>query len=243
MTSTSGPPASTARTAAADAAAPPSQTPDRPGWLWKCAQALVRIWTTVFFDLKVYGVRNVPRTGGVLVVTNHQSLLDPLLLGVQHGRGMSYMAKSELFRNKAFAWLIRRLGAFPVKQGAGDVGAIRETVSRLQEGRMLNIFPEGSRTETGEIGPILPGVALVIRRVGPGVKIVPAAIHGSYQAWPKGQRYWHRHPIRVAYGPALDVTGLKGEQIIAKIDKAIRTLFERLRSGQMTDRLAAEPLD
>ena len=217
--------------------------PDRPGWLWKTAQALVRIWTTLFFELKVYGVRNVPRTGGVLVVTNHQSLLDPLLLGVQHGRGMSYMAKSELFRNRFFGGLIRRLGAFPVKQGSGDVGAIRETVSRLQEGRMLNIFPEGSRSETGEIGPMLPGAALVIRRMGPGVKVIPAAIDGSYAAWPKGQRFWHRHPVRVVYGPAIDVTGLKGEQITTKIDKAIRTLFERLSSGQMTDRLAAEPVD
>lgn len=234
--------ATTTRDAEA-ATAPAQPTADRPGWIWKCAQALVRIWTTVFFDLKVYGLKNVPRAGGVLVVTNHQSLLDPFLLGVQHGRGMSYMAKSELFRNKAFAWLIRSLGAFPVKQGAGDVGAIRETVSRLQEGRMLNIFPEGSRTETGEIGPMLPGAALVIRRAGPGVRIIPAAIDGSYEAWPKGQKYWHRHPVRVVYGPAVDVAGLKGEQVIAKIDKAIRTLFERLRSGEMNDRLAAQRVD
>lgn len=227
----------------AEGAPPAPAGPDRPGWLWKIAQALVRIWTTVAFDLKVYGVRNVPRTGGVLVVTNHQSLLDPFLLGVQHGRGMSYMAKSELFRNRAFAALIRSLGAFPVKQGSGDVGAIKETVSRLQEGRMLNIFPEGSRTETGEIGPMLPGAALVIRRMGPGVKVVPAAIDGSYLAWPKGQRFWRNRPVRVVYGPPLDVTGLKGEQILTKIDKAIRTLFERLHSGQMTDELAAQPLE
>jgi 1-acyl-sn-glycerol-3-phosphate acyltransferase len=240
MTMTTARPQATPNAGAAASAAV-SHPVDRPPSVWKMVQGLVRIWTTVFFDLKVYGIKNVPHTGGVLIVSNHQSLLDPPLLGVRLNRTMSYMAKAELFRHKLFSWVIRSLGAFPVRQGAGDVGAIKETVSRLQEGRMLNIFPEGSRTETGEIGPMLSGVALVVRRAG--VPIVPAAIVGSYEAWPKGQRYFHRHPIRIVYGPPLDVKGLKGEQVIARIDHAIRTLFERLRSGQMNDRLAAERLE
>lgn len=213
---------------------------DHPPVVWKFVQVLFRIYFSVFFDLKVYGVKNVPRTGGALMVSNHQSLLDPPLLGVRVFRPMSYMAKSELFRNRAFAWIIRRLGAFPVRQGAGDVGAIKETVSRLKEGRMLNIFPEGGRTETGEIGPMQSGVALVVRRAG--VPIIPVAIHGSFEAWPKGKRFFHRHPIRMAYGPPLDVTGMKGDEIVRLIDRSIRTLFDRLRSGEMTDKLAAEPL-
>jgi 1-acyl-sn-glycerol-3-phosphate acyltransferase len=226
---------------AAEAAAPAGGEPvDRPSFVWKMVQVLFRVWFSTFFDLKVYGIRNVPRTGGVLLVSNHQSLLDPPLLGVRLFRPMSYMAKSELFRNKAFAWLIRSLGAFPVKQGAGDVGAIKETVNRLQQGRMLNIFPEGARTLTGEVGPMQPGVALVVRRAG--VPIVPVAIDGSYQAWPKGRRLFHTHPIRLVYGPPLDVKGMKGEQIVALIDRSIRTLFDRLRSGEMNDHLAAEPL-
>ena len=88
---------------------------------------------------------------------------------------------------------------------------------------------------------MLPGVALVVRRAG--VPIVPAAIDGSYQAWPKGRKYFRRHPIRIVYGPPIDVKGLKGEQVLQRIDAAIRTLFERLRAGRMTDRLAAEPLE
>src|SRR5207237_9407577 len=115
----------------------------------------------------------------------------------------------------------------------------KETVSRRQEGRVLNIFPEGSRTEDGNIGPMLSGVALVVRRAG--VPIVPAAIDGSYQAWPKGRKSFRRHPVRIVYGPAIDVKGMKGEQVLQRIDAAIRTLFERLRAGRMTDRLAAEP--
>lgn len=222
-------------------AAPRESSPEKASFMWKMAQLLVRVWTTVTFDLKVYGLHNVPRTGGVLMVSNHQSLLDPLLLGARLRRPMSYMAKSELFKNPAFGRLIRSVGAFPVRQGAGDVGAIRETVVRLQEGRMLNIFPEGARTEDGQIGPMQPGVALVVRRAG--VPIVPVAIDGSYQAWPKGSRSFRRHPIRLVYGPPLDVTGMKADAVIKLIDQSIRTLFDRLRSGQMNDRRAVDPLE
>jgi 1-acyl-sn-glycerol-3-phosphate acyltransferase len=238
----------TSRTAAPppganNAAAPPApgHKAEKASFMWKMAQLLVRVWTTVTFDLKVYGLNNVPRTGGVLMVSNHQSLLDPLLLGARLRRPMSYMAKSELFTNKAFGRLIRSVGAFPVRQGAGDVGAIRETVARLQEGRMLNIFPEGARTEDGQIGPMQPGVALVVRRAG--VPIVPVAIDGSYEAWPKGSRSFRRHPIRLVYGPPLDVTGMKADAVVKLIDQSIRTLFDRLRSGQMNDKRAAQPLE
>src|SRR5206468_1134007 len=227
-------------TPTAATAAAPARPADQAAVVWKLAQLLVRIWTTMMFDLKAYGLRNIPARGGVLLVSNHQSLLDPMLLGARVRRPMSYMAKSELFHNKAFGGLIRRLGAFPVRQGAGDVGAIKETVHRLQEGRMLNIFPEGSRSEDGEVAAMLPGVALVVRRAG--VPVVPVAIDGSYDAWPKGARFFHRHPIRVVYGPPLDLTGLKGDQIVRRIDSAIRSLFERLRRGEMNDKVAAEPL-
>ena len=233
---------------AAPAAAPvaaqaPQAAPyvERATPIWKMAQVLVRIWGSAFFDLKVFGIRNVPRTGGVLIVSNHQSLLDPLVLGARLPRPMSYMAKSELFRNRAFAWLIRSLGAFPVRQGAGDIRAIKETVQRLQEGRILNIFPEGSRTETGQIGPMEPGAALVVRKAG--VPIVPAAIDGSYEAWPKGRRTFRRRPIRIVFGPPIDVKGMKAEQVLRVIDAAIRELYGRLRSGGMNDELAARPLD
>src|SRR5205085_495254 len=95
------------------------------------------------FELKVYDRHFVPRRGGVLLVSNHQSYLDPVLVALYLPRPMSFLAKSELFRHRFFAWLIRSLNAFPVRQGAGDVGAVREMIKRLREGHMLNIFPEG----------------------------------------------------------------------------------------------------
>jgi 1-acyl-sn-glycerol-3-phosphate acyltransferase len=91
--------------------------------LWKAGRALCRLYTTLAFDLKVYRTDHVPPTGGALVVSNHQSYLDPILLGVQLRRPMSYMARATLFRNRFFNWLISNLNAFPVRRGEGDVGA------------------------------------------------------------------------------------------------------------------------
>jgi 1-acyl-sn-glycerol-3-phosphate acyltransferase len=133
-------------------------------FVWKSLQIIARLGTTLMFDLKTYGDENVPKDGGVLLVANHQSYLDPVLVAVHLSRPVSFLAKSELFENPHFGWFIRMLHAFPVRQGEGDIGAVKEIIRRLGEGHALNIYPEGSRTETGEIGRLEKGVALVIRR-------------------------------------------------------------------------------
>jgi 1-acyl-sn-glycerol-3-phosphate acyltransferase len=204
-----------------------SQSPRR-SWLWKSFQVISRIGTTLLFDLKVYGSQNIPKTGGVLLLANHQSYLDPVLLGVKLDRPISYMAKSELFEGGAFfKWLITSLHAFPVRQGRGDVGAIKESINRLHEGHVLNIYPEGSRTLDGEIGPIQSGVALVVRRAD--VPIVPVVIDGSFQAWRKGSKMFRKHPIRVMFGPPLKIEGLKSQELVALIDRTLRDMLAELR--------------
>ena len=213
--------------AAADPAGAVRHDPERPGLMWKICRAIARLFASSFFSVKSHGRHHVPRTGGVLLVANHQSYLDPILLGVHLRRHMSYLAKSELFANKYFGALIRALYAFPVKQGAGDVGAVKETIKRLREGHMLNIFPEGSRSTDGEIGPVLPGAALVVKKAG--VPVVPVVIEGSYDAWPKGRKLFHPHPVSVMYGPPLDMRGLGAREITQLIDRTLRTMFAELR--------------
>lgn len=207
----------------------PAPVPDVPEpLLYRLGRCLCRPWADLWFDLKAYGVENIPRHGGVLVVSNHQSYLDPVLLTVKVSRPFSYMAKSELFENPFFSWLIRSLNAFPVRQGEGDVGAVKETIRRLQEGHALILYPEGTRTLTGEIGPMQPGVGLIVRRAG--VPVVPAVIDGSFDAWrPKRDKIFRPHPVRVMYGRPLDVKGLKANQIVQKIDTTLHGLLRDLR--------------
>jgi 1-acyl-sn-glycerol-3-phosphate acyltransferase len=214
--------ARTPRAAAAD--------PLHGGWFWQFCKMLARPIATFGFRLRVHGRHHVPATGGVLLVANHQSYLDPVMIGLMLHRPMCYLAKSELFENnRFFAWLIRSLNAFPVKQGAGDVGAVKEMLKRLGEGWMLTMFPEGSRTENGQIGPIEKGVALVLRRADADVACVPVAIEGSYDAWPKGRKFPRPYPIDVLFGPPLRLEKLKGEQITQLIDRTLRQMLEEVR--------------
>ena len=197
--------------------------------LYKAARAFCRIMTTVLFDLKVYGAHHVPDKGGVLLVSNHQSYLDPVLLGVRIRRPLSYMAKSELFKNPAFGWLIRLLGAFPIKQGGSVVGAVKESIARLHEGHALNIFPEGSRTETGKLMPLERGVALVIRKAK--VPVVPVVIDGAFDAWPCSRKMFRPARIRMIYGKPLDMSSMDRDQILQTIDGAFRSMLAQLRDG------------
>jgi 1-acyl-sn-glycerol-3-phosphate acyltransferase len=212
--------------------APAPATGPRKSLFWNCGQALCRIWTTRYFDLKIYGARHIPPTGGVLIVSNHQSFLDPVLLAVQLKRPMSYLARATLFKNPFFSWLITSLNAVPVRRGEGDIGAVKETIRRLEEGHMLALFPEGTRSTNGEMKPLEAGVALVIRRAN--VAIVPAVVHGSYDAWPKGEKLPHAHPIRVLYGPPINVKGLKGNQIIPLLESTLHQMLADLRAENVS---------
>jgi len=196
-------------------------------FFYKAMRGLFRFTLSTFFDFKAYGVKNIPLTGGVLMVSNHESYLDPALVGVMVPRILSYMAKAELFTNKYFGWYIRQLHAFPVKQGRGDIAAMRETIERLKEGHLLNIFPEGSRSDDGELQEIQPGAALVIRRAQ--VPVVPCIIIGSHNSWPRGQAFPRPAKLRVLYGPAMKLDHLKANEITETIDRTFHSLRDQLR--------------
>ncbi len=208
----------------------PTESPIVESMLYRGGRVVVRIVTSVMFDLKVFGVENVPKTGGVLIVSNHQSYLDPPCIAVRLPRPLSFLAKSELFEIPGLCWLIRELGAIPIRQGAGDIGALRETIQKLRDGHGLIVFPEGTRTPNGELQALEPGIALIARKCG--VPVVPVAIEGSYDAWPGGQPLPQSHPIRVIFGPPIaNVQDLKPAELLLELDRSLRSLIAKLRAG------------
>ena len=127
------------------------------------------------YRYKVINRDAIPDDGkGYIIAANHLSYSDPVLLGLSHKRRINFMAKDELFKNKFFAWLIRHLGAFPVKRGTGDVKAIKNGEDILREGNLMTIFIEGGRSKTGELMRPRSGFAIIAQQTG--VPVVPVCI-------------------------------------------------------------------
>ncbi len=194
---------------------------------YRALKTVFRISTSVLFDLKAYGLEHVPSTGGVLLLSNHQSFLDPPCVTVALRRPASFLAKSELFENPAFSWFIRQLNAFPVRQGAGDVGAVRETIRRLKEGHVITVFPEGTRADGSDMLPLQGGFALIVRKAG--VPIIPVAVDGTGRALPKDAIALRPTPVRVQFGPPMDVAHLKPAQIVRAVDRELHRLLAEVR--------------
>jgi 1-acyl-sn-glycerol-3-phosphate acyltransferase len=191
-------------------------------WLYRTGWVLVRGFARLVWRLEVQGASNVPLEGGVIIAPNHLSLLDPPLIGCACPRELRYLAKAELFRNRLFARFIRRLGAFPVERGTADVGAIKTALQFLKDGRAVIIFIEGTRGTGEHLLPPTPGVTLLARQSG--APVVPTAIVGSEQAWPKGSKLPHRAQVKVAFGTPVRYQELFG----ARTDREARDAFSEL---------------
>ena len=142
---------------------------------YSIARELVRFIYHIVFHITLVGKENIPaEKGGFIIASNHVSNNDPPVIGIMFRGKYSFMAKEELFKNELFAWLIRRLGAFPVKRGAGDGSAIQNALKSLENGRIFVIFPEGTRSKDGELGRAKSGVTLIAAQAK--VPVVPVFI-------------------------------------------------------------------
>ncbi|HEV8377642.1 MAG TPA: lysophospholipid acyltransferase family protein [Tepidisphaeraceae bacterium] len=198
-----------------------------PHWFYGGCKAICRVVTSVWFDFKVHGVEHVPRSGGVLLICNHQSYLDPVFVGVRLQRQISFIAKSQLFEAPGLSWLIRRLNTFPVRRGETDVTAIKEALRRVHEGHVLTMFPEGTRSWDGNLLPIQSGIALIVKRAE--APVIPAVLDGAQRAWPRGSKFPKAGPVRLMYGPPLELGKKKGAEIVVQIDQTFRRMLSELR--------------
>jgi 1-acyl-sn-glycerol-3-phosphate acyltransferase len=147
--------------------------------------------------LYVQGTENVPATGPVLLVSNHTSYLDPVAIGDASPRRVVFMAKAELFENRLLNYLLRGVDSFPVRRGEADRAAFRTTLKMLEEGRVVCIFPSGTRSPIGEIGEAEPGAALFA--VKTGCPVVPVYVSGTNDMMDRKGKF-HRAKVTVAFG-------------------------------------------
>ena len=193
---------------------------DRPSFFYRFSRVIVRMMYRLFFRIQIIGADRIPDTGGVMLCSNHKSNWDPLTLGVGIERPIRFMAKSELFRIPVVNWVIKGWGAFPVKRGQVSKDAIRQSIRMLQSGKLIGIFPEGSRSR-GEVGTAKRGAAVMALRSD--AVIVPAAIIGNYKLFRK---------MKVVYGKPIRATDFGPEreaELTDSIMSSIRRLIEEHR--------------
>ncbi|HLJ96342.1 MAG TPA: lysophospholipid acyltransferase family protein [Gemmataceae bacterium] len=161
-----------------------------PSYLWyQTSYWLSAAAMTFGFSLRTQGHQHVPRRGPALLIANHQSFMDPILVGLAVRRHAVFLARQSLFRHRWLARLMRSLDAVPVNQEGFAREGLKTILEQLQEGRVVGIFPEGERTADGQIHPLRPGIHLLIKKLA--IPIIPVGIAGAYDAWPR----WRAYPI------------------------------------------------
>lgn len=159
---------------------------------------------------KVEGIEHVPRTGSYILAGNHISNLDPPLVATSMWRQLTFMAKEELFQNRWVGRFITSIRAYPVKRGAPDRNALRKTFDYLESGMPVVIFPEGTRSEDGELKPPEMGVGMIACRSG--VPVIPFYLWGTDRAMPKGGKF-RLARVGIRYGPPLHFGAKEGQKL------------------------------
>ncbi|HKQ47702.1 MAG TPA: lysophospholipid acyltransferase family protein [Phycisphaerae bacterium] len=183
----------------------------------------MRFWSQVVFVLyfrgRAFGTQNVPATGGALLASNHQSFFDPVAVGLAIPRECQFMARDTLFLQPLFRRLITALNAFPVRRGAADVGAVKEILRRLKDGKLVTVFPEATRTRDGTIGEINANSLLIAKRAD--AAIVPTVIDGAFEAWPRTQVLPSPRAIHVTYAEPISQEEVR-DWPIERIQQTVR---------------------
>jgi len=167
--------------------------------VYQFSTRLFKLFLLIWHRLRIRGVENIPNEGGVLLASNHASFLDPPVVGVGYRkRPVHFMARDTLWNSKFGTWWMTKVGCIPVSRGTGDLKALKTTIKMLKEGKVVSMFPEGTRTENGELQEAKGGIGFIIEKSG--CVVVPAYIDGTYKAHPKGTKFIKPLKVTITYG-------------------------------------------
>ncbi|MDQ3333490.1 MAG: 1-acyl-sn-glycerol-3-phosphate acyltransferase [Planctomycetota bacterium] len=185
----------------------PPPRPDRRNATWFISQMILKVVFGLWTGYRARGMERLAPGGGLLLV-NHQSYLDPVLVGLPLRRPVSYLARDSLFRVPALGTFMRAVYVMPINREAAGTESIREGVRRMRHGFLVGIFPEGTRTPDGRLGELKPGFVALVRRAG--VPVYPVGIAGAFDALPRKAKWLRPKPVRVVFGEPFTPEELKG---------------------------------
>lgn len=181
---------------------------------------IVKAFFALFYRVEIVGIENVPKEGSLIVCSNHIAELDMFVLGYKLPRLVHWMAKEELLKIPVMGNFFKALGTFPVRRGAGDIGAIRTVLKLLSEGKMVGIFPEGHRMRGKKNTSVKAGAVLIAEKSG--APILPVAISANYKPFSK---------IKVVYGKPFKLNIGEGEKLSGEeMAKMGKDIMERVYS-------------
>lgn len=163
--------------------------------MYKLIKGLIHAFCLITHRVKKVGEENIPKDGAYIICANHTSNWDPVILITCTKRKICFLAKEELFRNRFFIWLAKIFEIFPVKRGKQDIESMKNSIRVLKEGKLLGLFPEGTRNGLSKNGKAKNGAAYMALRTG--TKVIPVGIQGEYKLFSK---------ITLNYGKPLDFT-------------------------------------
>ena len=170
--------------------------------LYSIARAILIPIFLFFYNYRIIGLENVPEKGPYIACGNHVSMIDPIFVGIALPHRMYFMAKAELFKNKFMGALMRGLGAFPIKRGEADIKSIKTSLKLLNSGKILALFPEGTRNKTGET-VAEPGIAML--SIKSKVPVVPVAIISNYKFFKR---------TNIVIGKPVELTEYQGRKLL-----------------------------
>lgn len=204
-------------------------------------RVLARLVVVWFFRCRVAGREHWPEVGGALICANHQSYLDPPLVGLTCPRRLTYLGRQTLFENKLLAPIITFLDTIPIDREGGGLAGLKETLRRLKRGDMVLIFPEGTRTRDGGLQPLKPGFCAIARRSR--VPLVPVGLDGAYDAWPRTSPLPRGGRLAVVIGEPISaeqVSRLDDQQLMAELARRMERCLAEARSLRGQGRQTAD---
>ncbi len=209
----------------------PSYEPDSRNRVYWFLQTSVALFAPLYFRFRVRGLENVPKQGPALLVANHQSFLDPVMVGLQLKRPIRFLARTTLYRGPLIRFVFDKLCTIPLNRDSASTATIRQATAELRQGHLIGVFPEGTRSQDGRIGPLKPGFIALVRRAK--VPVIPVGLAGTGAAFPRGAWFLRPKKCRLVYGPPLSpetlaqVSGHGSEEaLLAMVREAMTRCYE-----------------
>jgi 1-acyl-sn-glycerol-3-phosphate acyltransferase len=197
-----------------------------------------RIPFWIFWRVRVHRLEKFPADGPLILLANHQSNMDPMIVGAISPRPINYLAKQSLFDFPPLGWFLGWNDCIPIQRDSNAIGGIKETLKRLKEKERVLIFPEGSRSADGTLQPIKGGFATLARRTKS--PLLPLALDGAWQVYPRQAKFPLLGNIQVVFGdpiPYEQYAALSDDELSALVQEKIAEVFLEAQSRCQMSRM------